>query len=68
MADPVYGKMELVGTSSKSFSDATAAAIAKAAQAVKHLSWFEVIEQRGNIVDDAVQQYQVTLKVGYRLE
>jgi flavin-binding protein dodecin len=68
MADPVYQKVQLVGTSTVSFSDAVAVAIAKAAETMQHAAWFEVVEQRGNIANGKVQQYQVTLLVGYRVE
>jgi dodecin len=68
MSDPVYKKIELVGTSSKSFSEAAANAIAKAAESVRHMSWFEVKEQRGSIVDGKIHQYQVTVTVGFRVE
>lgn len=68
MADSVYKKITLVGTSEKSFSDAAVVAIAKAAETVKNMSWFEVVEQRGSIVDGKVQQYQVTLSIGFRVE
>ncbi|MFZ5828465.1 MAG: dodecin [Planctomycetota bacterium] len=68
MADPVFQKMVFVGTSTVSFSEATAAAIAKASQAVKGASWFEVCEQRGSIADGKIHQYQVTVAVGYRVE
>ena len=68
MADPIYKKIEIVGTSAKSFSEATAAAIAKAAETIRNLSWFEVVEQRGNIMEGMIQQYQVTVRIGFRLE
>jgi len=68
MANPVYKKIELVGTSSASFSEATANAVAKAAETVHGMSWFEVIEQRGSIVDGKIQQYQVTISVGFRVD
>lgn len=68
MADPVYKKVELVGTSATSFSDAAANAIAKAAETVRNMSWFEVVEQRGSIVDGKIQQFQVTLNIGFRVE
>ena len=68
MADHVYQKIELVGTSSESFSDAVNAAIAKATQLVQQAAWFEVIEQRGNIANGKVQQFQATVRVGYRLD
>ena len=68
MADSVYKKITLVGTSESSFSDATRVAIAKAAETVKHMSWFEVDEQRGSIVDGQVQQFQVTVSIGFRVD
>ena len=68
MADSVYKKITLVGTSEKSFSDAAAVAVAKAAGTDQNLSWFEVIEQRGCIVDGKIQQFQVTLAIGVRID
>ena len=68
MSDPVFKKIQLVGTSPNSFSEAAANAIAKAAETVRHMSWFEVDEQRGSIVDGKIQQYQVTVTVGFRVE
>jgi hypothetical protein len=68
MADPVFKKIQVVGTSAESFSDATAKAVAKAAESVRNMSWFEVVEQRGSIVDGAVRQYQVTVSIGFRVE
>ena len=68
MADPVYQKIELVGTSTQSFSEAAAAAVAKAAKLVQHMAWFEVVEQRGTISGDKIQQFQVTVQIGYRLD
>ena len=64
MADSVYKKITLVGTSEKSFSDAAAVAVAKAAETIKNMSWFEVVEQRGSIVDGKIQQFQVTVSIG----
>jgi flavin-binding protein dodecin len=68
MPDTVFKKIQLVGTSSKSFSDAAANAIAKAAQAESNLSWFEVVEQRGAISGGKIHQFQVTLSVGVKME
>ncbi len=66
MADPAYKKIELVGTSTTSLSEAVANAVAKAAQTDPAVSWFEVVEQRGSISDGKVQQFQVTVKIGSR--
>jgi flavin-binding protein dodecin len=64
----VYKVVELVGASEKSITDAIDIAISKAAQSVRHLSWFEVAQVRGAIQDGKVHRYQVTLKAGFALE
>jgi flavin-binding protein dodecin len=63
-----YKVVELVGTSPVSFAEATRAAVAEAANSVRHMEWFEVVEERGRIVDGKVQEFQVTLKVGFKIE
>ena len=60
--------IELVGTSPVSFAEAVRAAVEEAAKSVRHMSWFEVVEQRGRIDADKVAEFQVTLKVGFKLE
>lgn len=64
----VYKKIELVGTSSQSFSDAASNAIQKASQTLHSLEWFEVTEHRGKIENGKIAQYQVTVKVGFKLD
>ncbi|HJS84389.1 MAG TPA: dodecin, partial [Acetobacteraceae bacterium] len=68
MAEPVYKMIELVGTSQDSISDAIENAIERAAATIRQLSWFEVTQMRGQIGDNAIKQYQVTLKAGFALE
>ncbi len=68
MSGAVYKKIEVVGTSPNSFDEATANAIEKAAQTVRNLRWFEVVELRGAIEDGKVKEYQVTVRIGFRLE
>ncbi|KPJ94898.1 MAG: hypothetical protein AMJ55_05390 [Gammaproteobacteria bacterium SG8_15] len=68
MSDHVYKVIELAGSSKKSTDDAIQNAITRAAQTLKHLDWFEVVETRGHIADDKIAHYQVVLKVGFRLE
>jgi hypothetical protein len=68
MTDHVYKSIELVGTSSASIEDAVSSAIAKAAQTVRNLRWFQVIETRGHIEGARIAHWQVTLKVGFTLE
>ncbi len=64
----IYKKIEVVGTSPVSFAEAVKAAVAEAAKTVRKMSWFEVAEQRGAIKDGKVLEFQVTLRVGFKLE
>lgn len=64
----VYKLVEIVGTSSDSIESAVSTAVERAAQTLHNLDWFEVDEIRGRIADGKVAQYQVKLKVGFRLE
>lgn len=68
MAGKVYKQIEIVGASTSSFSDAVSTAVAKAAETIRNLDWFEVTETRGRIKDGKVEEYQVAIKVGFRLE
>jgi flavin-binding protein dodecin len=63
-----YKIMELVGTSPTSFAEAVKAGIAEASKTIRHMDWFEVVEQRGRIVNGEVQEFQVTMKVGFKIE
>lgn len=63
-----YKIMELVGTSPVSFAEAVKAGVAEASKTIRHMDWFEVVEERGRIVNGAVQEFQVTMKVGFRIE
>jgi len=68
MKDPVYKLIELTGTSATSMEDAVSKAIRQAHLTVKHLSWFQVIETRGNITKGKIHRWQVTIKVGFAIE
>lgn len=68
MSDPTYKKIELTGTSEKSIEDAVNNAIIKASESVRKIRWFEVKEVRGSVAEGEVHQWQVTIKVGFRLE
>ena len=63
-----YKVIELVGTSPVSFAEATKAAVAEASKTVRHMDWFEVVNERGRIADGKVADFQVTLKVGFKIE
>ena len=68
MSDHIYKTIELVGSSSKSMEDAVQRAVAKAAETVRNLRWFEVVDTRGHIEDGRIAHWQVTLKLGFTLE
>lgn len=68
MSDHVYKQIELTGSSQASSDDAVRVAIAKAAKTLHNLEWFEVVETRGHIEGGKVAHWQVTLKVGLRLD
>jgi|TARA_B110000908_G_scaffold96381_1_gene113935 flavin-binding protein dodecin len=68
MSGHVYKKAEIVGSSKVSIEEAIESAIERASATIKNIDWFEVIETRGHIVDGKVGHYQVTLKIGFRLE
>lgn len=64
----VYKQIELVGSSPTSSDDAIKQAIARASETLRNLDWFEVTETRGHIKDGKVAHWQVSLKIGMRLE
>jgi len=64
----VYKKIEIVGTSPVSFAEATRVAVEEAAKSVRNMSWFEVAEERGAVKDGKVLEFQVTIRIGFRIE
>ena len=68
MSNNVYKLVELVGSSTTSTDDAIRNAIETASRTLRHVDWFEVIETRGHVADGRIAHFQVTLKVGFRLE
>lgn len=64
----VYKQIELTGSSTQSIDDAVRGAIERASKTLRNLNWFEITETRGHIEDGKVAHWQVTLKVGMRLE
>ena len=63
-----YKKIELVGSSTTSIEDAINNAIAECSKSVKNIEWVEVTETRGHIVDGKVAHFQVSLKIGFRIQ
>ena len=68
MADRTYALTEIVGTSKEGVDAAIRNAVARASKTIDHLDWFEVTQVRGYIRNGGVDHFQVTVKVGSRLE
>jgi len=68
MSEHVYKTVEIVGSSTVSADDAVRRAVARAAQTIRQLRWFEVTDTRGHIENDTIAHWQVTVKIGFTLE
>ncbi|HEV2803991.1 MAG TPA: dodecin [Chthoniobacterales bacterium] len=68
MSDHIYKKLELVGSSTTSIEDAVKNAITRAQKTIRNMRWFELVETRGHIEDGKVNEWQVTVKVGFTLD
>lgn len=64
----IYKKVELVGSSSDGIESAVENALVRAAQSLRNLRWFEVVETRGQIENGRVCHWQVTIKAGFTLD
>ena len=67
MAD-IYKITELVGTSPVSFAEAAKAAVSEAAKTVRNMEWFEIADERGRIKDGKIEEFQVRLRIGFKIE
>ena len=68
MTENTYKYVEIIGSSTQGSDDAVSNAITKASNSLDHLEWFEVVETRGHIVNGLVAHWQVTIKIGFRLD
>ncbi len=68
MSEHVYKKIEITGSSTESADKAVRNAIAKATKTIKNVDWFEIVETRGQVENDKISFWQVTIKLGFRLE
>ena len=68
MSDHVYRVTEIVGSSTDGVDAAVRGAVDRASKTLRNLDWFEVTEIRGHLAEGAVAHFQVTLKVGFRLD
>lgn len=67
MSDNIYKVIEIVGTSNDSIEDAIQGAVARAAETINDIGWFEVVQTRGHVENGRVAHYQVVLKIGFHL-
>jgi dodecin len=67
-ANPVYKKIELVGSSADGIEDAVNNAITRAGKTIRNMRWFEVAELRGSLENNKIADWQVTVKVGFTLD
>ncbi len=68
MPNNTYKLVEVVGTSPVSFAEAVKAGVEEAARSLHHMNWFEVTELRGALKDGKVAEFQVTMKIGFKVE
>jgi dodecin len=68
MSDHIYKQIELTGSSKVSMEDAVQNAISKASQTLHNLNWFQIVESRGYIENAKIEHWQVTIKLGFRLD
>ena len=66
--DHTYKITEIVGTSTEGVDAAIRSGVARASESIRHLDWFEVVQIRGHLEDGQVGHFQVTMKVGFRIE
>ncbi|HMF47639.1 MAG TPA: dodecin [Candidatus Saccharimonadales bacterium] len=68
MNEHIYKQVELTGSSQTSVEEAVQNAIAKAAKTLRNIHWFQVIDTRGYIENNSIDYWQVTIKLGFRLD
>jgi flavin-binding protein dodecin len=68
VSDHVYRITEVVGSSPDSVDQAIRNGVSRVSRTVRNVEWFEATEIRGRVVDGDIEAFQVTLKVGFRLE
>ena len=66
--EPTYRLSEIVGTSGESIHQAVRNGIRRASRTIRNVDWFEVTQVRGTVIDGEVGQFQVAMKIGFRVE
>ncbi|HVA81441.1 MAG TPA: dodecin [Candidatus Binataceae bacterium] len=68
MPDKTYKIIDIVGVSDDSIQQAVRNALAKAQETVRNIDWFEVKDIRGAVHSDGKPEFQVEVRIGFRLE
>jgi flavin-binding protein dodecin len=68
MSEHVYKSIELTGSSPSGSDDAVRVALAKAAESVRDIRWFQVLDTRGHVKDGKIAHWQVTVKIGFTVD
>ena len=68
MKEHTYKIVEITGSSTEGSDQAIRNAINKASETITNLDWFEVLETRGNIKGNSIAYWQVTIKIGFRMD
>ena len=68
MSEQVFKHIEITGTSTTTIEDAVNNALARAGKTMRQIRWFEISEVRGAVSEDHVSQWQVTIKLAFKLE
>ena len=63
-----YKITEIVCTSPTSFAEAVKAGVKRASKTIRNIGWFEVVEERGKVENGEVKEFQVKIKLGFKLE
>jgi flavin-binding protein dodecin len=68
VSDHTYRVIEITGSSSEGVQQAIDSGVARAGATLRNLDWIEVTNIRGALDGGRVAHYQVTMKVGFRME
>jgi flavin-binding protein dodecin len=67
-APAVVRVIELVGVSSKSWSDAAQQAVARASETIRHITGAEVLKSSAVVKEGKIIEYHVNVKVAFIVE
>jgi len=60
--------IELIGVSKKSFDDAFAEGVKRAAKSLRNVTGVDVVGQTATVADGKIAEYRVNLKVAFAVE